>query len=70
LKLTYVFFGIFQVLSTLQGIGESEECCVIEDSSLEKSYLNGLAMSSTQGNLGKLQQEARYIEKVEIKTYG
>lgn len=56
MKLTQVFFGLFQVLSSLQDIEESTECCVIQDSSLEKSYSNGLPTSSTQGNLGKLQE--------------
>jgi len=53
---TYTFFGLFQVLSSLQGIEESIECCEIQDSSLENSYSNDLPTSSTQGNVGKLQE--------------
>ncbi|CAJ1965442.1 unnamed protein product, partial [Sphenostylis stenocarpa] len=39
------------VVSSLQGIEESAECCVTEDSSPENSYLNDPPMTSTQGQM-------------------
>lgn len=52
---------LFQAVSALQGIAESDSCCVIEDSSSEESYLPNdepaMAMTSSQGNLEKLHQE-------------
>ncbi|ESW18182.1 hypothetical protein PHAVU_006G019900 [Phaseolus vulgaris] len=62
-------FSMNVVLSTLQGIGESEECCVIEDSSLEKSYLNGLAMSSTQDLMKADQVKKQEQELIDRNQY-
>lgn len=46
---------LFQVVSAIQGIAESDGCCAIEESSPEKSYVQNdePVMSSSQGDLGK-----------------
>ena len=58
-------------MSSLQGIAESNECWVIEDSSPEKSHSlhNGFAMIS-QGNLEKTTARRLGIKtNLESKTY-
>jgi hypothetical protein len=52
---------LFQVISALQGISESDDSCLIEDSSSENSYLPNdesvMPTTSSQGNLGKIHQD-------------
>ncbi|WVY95101.1 hypothetical protein V8G54_034189 [Vigna mungo] len=56
------------VLSSLQDIEESTECYVIQDSSLEKSYSNGLPTTQGQmkADLGK-KQEQELIDRNQYK---
>ncbi|KAG4917860.1 hypothetical protein JHK85_056141 [Glycine max] len=60
------------VVSSLQGIEESAEYSVIEDSPPENSCLphDEPAMISTQGNLGNLARGPRHVDKSQNKTYG
>lgn len=64
---TYInLYGIFQVVSSLQGIAESTESSIIEDSSPEKSSLpsDEPDITNSQGNLANYSKRVNHTEKI------